>query len=48
MRISLDIFEELGLVDISASKQIVTAMKPTKKVDLENSYILQALKNSVE
>lgn len=48
MRISLDIFEELGLVDISASKQIVTAMKPTKKVDLENSYILQALRNSVE
>lgn len=47
MRISLDIFEELGLVELSASKQTVTALKATKKVDLDNSYILQALKNSI-
>lgn len=48
MRIGLDVFEELGLVELSASKQTVTALKATKKVDLDNSYILQALKNSVE
>lgn len=47
MRISLDIFEELGLIKISASRQTVTALKATKKVDLEDSYILQALKNSI-
>ncbi|MFW2551620.1 hypothetical protein, partial [Klebsiella pneumoniae] len=46
MRISLDIFEELGLVELSASRQSVTVLKATKKVDLDNSYILQALKNS--
>lgn len=48
MRIGLDVFEELGLVELSASKQTVTALKATKKVDLDNSYILQALKNSDE
>lgn len=47
LRICLDVFEELGLVEVSASKQSVTALKVTKKVDLENSYILQALKNSI-
>lgn len=47
MRICLDVFEDLGLVELSASNQTVNALKATKRVDLDDSYILQSLKNSL-
>ncbi len=44
MRVSLDVFEEMGLAEINAAKMTAKPLKVTTRVNLENSYILQALK----
>ena len=48
MRVSLDIFEEMSLAKINVAQKTAEIKKPTSRVNLEDSYILQSLKKSCD